>query len=121
MDRGYDSNEIHRLISEDLAADSIIPPRSWNNEFIGGIYRQEMINRADDPKYRKRQLVETTFSILKRKFGGDLKARKILIQMKEIAGKMIACNIRRHLQSLVLDVFYRAKNLLNLNIRRFAS
>jgi hypothetical protein len=67
MDRGYDSNDIHRLIREDLSADSIIPSSSWNNEFIGGTYRQEMVSRADDPRYRKRQLVETTFSVLKRK------------------------------------------------------
>ena len=85
MDRGYDSNEIHRIIREELIADSIIPPRSWNNEFIVGNYRQEMLNRTDDPRYRKRQIVDTRFSVLKRKFGGDLKARIFLIQRKEIA------------------------------------
>jgi hypothetical protein len=98
MDRGYDSNDIHRLIREELIADSIIPLRSWNNDFIGGNYRQEMVRRADDPGYRKRQLVETKFSILKRKFGGDLKARRFFMQMKEIANKMIVCNLHRHLQ-----------------------
>jgi hypothetical protein len=30
--------------------------------------------------------------------------------MKEIAGKMIVCNIHRHLQLYFLKVFYRAKN-----------
>jgi len=34
MDKGYDSEAIHRLIREDLHADSIIPIRSWNNEFV---------------------------------------------------------------------------------------
>jgi len=109
MDRGYDSNEIHRLIREDLTADSIIPLRSWNNEVIGGTYRKEMVIKADDPRYRKRQLVETTFSVLKRKFGGDLKARKFPIQMKEIANKMIVCNIHRFLQFLITEVFYSAE------------
>ena len=42
MDRDYDSEPIHRQIREDLHADSIIPIRSWNNEFVGGTYRQEI-------------------------------------------------------------------------------
>jgi hypothetical protein len=109
MDRGYDSEAIHRQIREDLNADSIIPLRSWNNEIIGGTYRQEMAARFDDARYRRRQLVENKFSVLKRKFSGDLKARAFGIQMKEIAGKMIVCNIHRFIQFLVIEVFYRAK------------
>jgi hypothetical protein len=108
MDRGYDSEAIHRQIREDLHADSIIPIRSWNNEIIGGTYRQEMAFRFDDVRYRRRQLVENKFSVLKRKFSGDLKARKFSVQLKEIAGKMIVCNIHRFLQFLVTEVFYRA-------------
>ena len=109
MDKGYDSEAIHRLIREDLHADSIIPIRSWNNEVVGGVYRQEMAIQFDDVRYRKRQLVENKFSVLKRKFGGDLKARIFTIQKKEIATKMIVCNIHRFLNFLVIEVFYRAK------------
>jgi hypothetical protein len=108
MDRGYDSEAIHRLIREDLHADSIIPIRSWNNEVVGGTYRQEIAQQFDDVRYRRRQLVENKFSVLKRKFSGDLKARIFSIQRKEIAGKMIVCNIHRFLQFLVIEVFYRA-------------
>jgi hypothetical protein len=111
MDKGYDSEAIHRLIREDLHADSIIPIRSWNNEFVGGIYRQEMALRFDDVRYRKRQLVENAFSVLKRKFSGDLKARIFSLQMKEITGKMIVCNLHRFLQFLVFEVFYKAEIL----------
>ena len=108
MDRGYDSEDIHRQIREELHADSIIPIRSWNNEVIGGTYRQEMASKFDDVRYRRRQLVENKFSVMKRKFSGDLKARKFAVQLKEIAGKMIVCNIHRFLQFLVIEVFYRA-------------
>jgi hypothetical protein len=114
MDRGYDSEAIHRQIREDLHADSIIPIRSWNNEVVGGKYRQEMALQFDDVRYRKRQLVENKFSVLKRKFSGDLKARRFTIQMKEIAGKMIVCNIHRFLQFLVIEVFYRASEIIIL-------
>jgi transposase len=104
MDKGYDSEAIHRLIREDLHANSVIPIRSWNNEIIGGTYRQEMAQLFNDTIYPRRQLVETKFSVLKRKFGGDLKARKFRIQIKEIAIKMIVCNIYRFLLFLILEV-----------------
>jgi hypothetical protein len=113
MDKGYDSEEIHRLIREDLHADSIIPIRSWNNEVIGGFYRHEMALNFDEVRYRKRQQVENRFSVLKRKFSGDLKSRRYLIQIKEIAGKMIVCNLHRFLQFLTFEVFYRAEILNN--------
>jgi hypothetical protein len=53
--------------------------------------------------------VENRFSVLKRKFSGDLKARRFVIQRKEIAGKMIVCNLHRFLQFLLGKVFYRAR------------
>jgi hypothetical protein len=81
------------------------PIRSWNNEFVGGICRQEMALHFDDVRYRKRQLVENMFSVLKKKFNGDLKARIYPIQKKEIAGKIIVCKIHRFLQFLVFEVF----------------
>ena len=108
MDKGYDSEAIHRLIREDLHANSVIPIRSWNNEIIGGKYRQEMACQFNNMVYPRRQLVENKFSVLKRKFSGDLKARKFLIQTKEIATKMIVCNIHTFLQFLIIEVFYRA-------------
>ena len=36
MDKGYDSESIHRQIREDLHSDSIIPLRSWNADYVGG-------------------------------------------------------------------------------------
>ena len=109
MDKGYDSEAIHRLIREDLHANSVIPVRSWKNEIIGGTYRQEMACQFNDIIYPRRQLVENRFSVLKRKFNGDLKGRGFLIQMKEIANKMIVCNLHRFLQFIILEVFYRAE------------
>jgi len=108
MDKGYDSEAIHRQIREDLHANSVIPVRSWNNKIISGMYRQKMARQFNDTIYPRRQLVENMFSVLKRKFNGDLKARKFRIQMRELATKMIVCNIYRFLRFLILEVFYRA-------------
>ena len=58
MDKGYDSEEIHQLIREDLHANSVIPIRSWNNEIIGGTYRQEMARQFNYIIYPRRQIVE---------------------------------------------------------------
>ena len=113
MDKGYDSEAIHRQIREDLHSDSIIPIRSWNADYVGGIYRQDMARQFDVVRYGQRQIVETMFSVLKRKFSGDLKARIFAIQRKEISGKMIVCNIHRFLQFLIIEVFYRARFSLN--------
>ena len=70
-----------------------------------------MVLKSDDPKYRRRQLVETTFSVLKRKFGSDLKTRKFLIQMKEITSKIIVYNIHKFLLWFIIVDFYRAEFL----------
>jgi len=102
------SEAINRLIREDLHANSVIPIRSWKNEIIRGTYCQEMACQFNDSIYPRRKLVENKFSVLKRKFNGDLKARKFLIKMKEIANKMIVCNLHRFLQFLIAKVFYRA-------------
>ena len=113
MDKGYDSEAIHRLIREDLLANSVIPIRSWKNNSINGTYRLEMAHQFNHIVYPRRQLVENKFSVLKRKFDGDLKARIFLIQMKEIANKMIVCNLHRYLQFLIVEVFYGAKKTLS--------
>jgi len=108
MDRRYDSEALHRLIRECLHANSVIPVRSWKNEIIGGTYSREMAQRFNDVVYPRRQLVENKFSVLKRKFSGDLKARRFRSQIKEIANKMIVGNIHRFLLFFIIEVFYRA-------------
>jgi hypothetical protein len=111
MDKGYDSESIHRLIRKELSADSVIPIRSWKNELVGGIFRREIDEHFDEVRYRRRTLVETKFSVLKRKFGGDLRTRKFSNQRKEISCKMIICNLHLFLHFAMIEVFYRAEKL----------
>jgi hypothetical protein len=53
------------------------------------------------------------FSVLKRKFGESLKARKYQLQVKEIKIKVILYNLSRAMKSfsvlVVIEEFYRAK------------
>lgn len=57
MDKGYDSEAIHRLIRKDLHANSLIPIRSWKDDITGGTYRREMAQQFKDVVYPGRQLV----------------------------------------------------------------
>jgi hypothetical protein len=110
MDRGYDSERMHRFIRESLNADSIIPARSHQYSLnVWGKYRKEMTDHFDFLRYRKRFLVETKFSVLKRRFGADLKSRIFQIQKKEISCKIILANLDRFIQFVWVEVFYRAK------------
>lgn len=54
--------------------------------------------------------MENMFSVLKRKFNGDLKARIFRIQIKEIANKMIVCHLHRFLQFFFVE-FSTEQNL----------
>lgn len=54
MDKGFDSEAIHRLIRDDLHANSVIPIRSWKNENISTTYRLEMAHLFNDIIYPRR-------------------------------------------------------------------
>jgi len=112
MDKGYDSEEIHRLIHEVLDSDSLIPVRNRKRKRISGYYRSALARSFNERTYHQRNKVETVFSVIKRKFGESLKARKYRLQVKEIKLKIILYNISRVISSLSLLVFieefYRA-------------
>jgi hypothetical protein len=74
MDKGYDSEVLHRQIGEEIRADSVIPVRKWKGKIYLGKYRQEMHASFDAERYAERNKVETAFSVIKRKFGEGLKA-----------------------------------------------
>ena len=113
MDKGYDSENIHRMIRDDLQSYSIIPVKTRKRKRIMGHYRRELVGSFDEQLYHRRNLVETVFSVLKRKFGECLKARKYRNQVKEIKIKLILHNISKIPQSffifILIEEFYRAK------------
>jgi transposase len=112
MDKGYDSEEIHRLIRDTLNSCSLIPIRDRKRKRISGYYRRRMMLLFDPDQYHQRNKVETVFSVLKRKFGESLKARKYRLQVKEIKVKVILYNLSRAMKSFsvlgVIEEFYRA-------------
>jgi len=95
MDKGYDSEKIHTLINEELKAEAIIPVRYRKRKKIKGKYRRKMRDEFDENVYHYRNLVETMFSVLKRKYGEELKATKYRNQAKEVKFKLLIHNIDR--------------------------
>ena len=75
MDKGYDSEKIHTLIHDELGAESIIPVRLWGNSIPNGKYRRQMFSDFPKQKYQMRNLVETTFSVMKRMIGGKISSK----------------------------------------------
>ncbi len=99
MDRAYDAESIHQQIQQDLHAFSLIPLRDWGADYVSGKYRSLMKTSFNVDIYHKRNLVETVFSILKRKFGDDLRAVKFLNQVREMKLKCLVYSIDRFLKS----------------------
>jgi transposase len=101
MDKGYDSEEIHALIREEIKAESIIPLRVRKRKKIKGKYRKQLYLTFDEIRYNKRNIAETTFSVVKRKFGEVLRARKFHNQVKEIKIKLIGYNINKKVMQII--------------------
>lgn len=66
-----------------MKADLIIPLRIRKRKKIKGKYRKQLYLTFDKIKYNKRNLAETTFSVVKRKFGEVLRARSSIIKSKK--------------------------------------
>jgi hypothetical protein len=107
LDKGYDSEDIHRLIRDDLNAYSLIPVRTRKRKRISGVYRRELARSFDQARYHQRNKVETVFSVLKRKFGETLKARKFHAQIKELKIKLILYNISKIILAIFIRIYFR--------------
>ncbi len=99
LDKGYDSEAIHQQIREEIQGISYIPIRNWNASYVGGAFRQKMVKEFDKTIYKKRNLVETVFSVVKRKFGGYVRGIGFRNQVKEIKLKCIAYSVDRFLKN----------------------
>ena len=98
LDRGYDSEHIHLQIRTDLHALSLIPIRDWKADYVKGRFRKAMAQYFDRKRYGQRNKVETVFSVIKRRFGDEIKSRRYRNQVKELKLKCIVYSIDRFLK-----------------------
>lgn len=96
-DKGYDSEANHEFIRDVLDADTIIPARRNHSKDYKtkGKYRREMKKGYCKKAYNQRNMVETVNSVVKRKMGDSIRARRVLYQNREIFFMVIAYNIDR--------------------------
>jgi len=114
-DKGFDSEENH-IIARRYGLFAIIPAR---NEDVP-IYRTKGENRKRmkrhlPEEYKRRSIVETVHSVIKRKSGSFVRSRIPKQLVKEIALRIIAYNIRRiivlngsKIIFIIIEDFYRA-------------
>ena len=81
LDKGYDCERIHRIIREELGADSQIPVRLGLTK--NGKYRKKLIFGVCKEKYNKRNIAETVNSVMKKVFGEENRARSERMRNKE--------------------------------------
>ncbi|MGB8034295.1 MAG: transposase [Nitrososphaeraceae archaeon] len=124
-DKGYDSEDNHVLVREDLHAFSVIPARYehvpiWKTH---GKYRKQMKRGYSKLLYNQRNKNnETTISVIKRLFGEHITSRLVRTQNRELSFKCIVYNTHRltnltiiidGLQSHSRELYkYKAKKLL---------
>jgi len=84
---------IYEYIRDTIGAESIIPVSKWGGNIYSGKYRVEMFRDFDKEKYGHRNMVETVFSMIKRKYGDTVRSRKYFNQVKEIKIRMVLHNM----------------------------
>lgn len=117
-DKGYDSEENHRFVREDIGAKSIIPPK-WENIPLSrtkGKYRKRLKKYFPKKRYHRRSMNETVNFVEKTKFGDELTSKGWWMKKKEQRLKDIAYNIYRHMKRNGNALFVSAINFLHILI-----
>ena len=90
LDKGYDSESIHQIIhNQDVV--SLIPVRGNNMvSDTQGKYRKLMRRKFDETLYRQRNKSEIVFSVMKRRFGSEIKSYNASMSTKELLYHVLA-------------------------------
>jgi hypothetical protein len=93
-DKGYDSSKNFYFIEKELHANAVIPIRNYKSSRAGrNTIRKHRPLDPDRRIYGKRNIAETVFSVIKRKFDGDLKSRLTELKKKEMKMKVLVYNL----------------------------
>jgi hypothetical protein len=109
-DRGYDNEDNHLFVRDELHAFSVIPALYehipiWRTR---GKYRKQMQRGYSKLLYNQRNKDETIMSVIKRLFGEHLLSRLTRTQNRELSFKCITYNMHR-LTNLVKLMMFSTK------------
>ena len=93
-DKGYDAEWLHRLCHS-LSIQAVIPMRDYGTKKI---YRGKSYRKIDNKTfnlrtYHRREMIESVFSAIKRKFGSSVSSVKFSAQRAEMYCRAITHNI----------------------------
>lgn len=88
-DSAYDAEWLHEYCF-DYGIQTIIKPKK---NIRRGFYRRKQMKHYSDEEYHQRSLIESGFSALKRKYGGNVSAKLVRNVKAELYCKAIAYNI----------------------------
>lgn len=93
-DKGYDFNDNHRFVMQDLKAKSYIKVRE---KLMGrrSALRKRALRNFDEKAYHQRSKIETIFSMIKRKYGSAIRGKSRETQIQEGFHKLLAHNLDR--------------------------
>ena len=97
LDKGYDAESVHKMIRNQNVI-SVIPTRRSKSHLISrtkGRYRKMMRREFDEAIYFQRNKTETIFSVIKRKFGSEIKSYNDSMKEKELLYRVLAYNCHR--------------------------
>ena len=96
LDKGYDSEPVHQMIRGNDVLSMI---RARNIHYLisrtKGRYRKLMRREFDESLYHQRNKCETIFSVMKRKFGSEIKSYHDSMKEKELLYRVLAYNCHR--------------------------
>lgn len=110
MDKGYDSEQIHRFVAEVIGAKAWIPPRAFyknRRKWPKGMYRRSMRRSFDYDAYARRPQVESAISRHKRRLGSALRAIHWKSQKRDLFYRILTHN----LMILRLDTTFRQSQM----------
>lgn len=97
LDKGYDAESVHHLIRQNKMI-SMIPVRIREDCPVyrtRGRYRKQMRRSFDESLYHQRNKCETIFSVIKRRFGSEIKSHNNAMKEKELLYRVLAYNCHR--------------------------
>jgi hypothetical protein len=103
LDKGYDSEEIHQLIRDDLNSYSLIPIRTRKHTRFSGFYRRDL-TFIRSASLSSKKLGRNGFLGLQKKVRGTLKARKYSGQIKELKIKLILYIISKIIHAILICI-----------------
>ena len=94
-DAEFDSEKNHRFVREEIGAESVIPARRGKREWRKRGIRAQMAKAFPQHLYRRRALVETVFSVVKRKLSSRAPGRSLEAQRRQALLLGLAYNLYR--------------------------